>query len=149
MNRDLRLCRMLHVLIHMGGQEGPVTSDTIATMLGTNPVVIRRTMAGLREHGHVVSGKGHRGGWRLARPLSEITLLDVHRALGAGAVFVMGPANDQPECLVEQAVNASLAEAFARAEAVLLEELGGRTLADIASDFETRRAACPREAAGA
>ena len=147
MNRDLRLCRMLHVLIHMSGHHGAVTSDAIARMLGTNPVVIRRTMAGLREHGHVVSEKGHGGGWRLARPLSEITLLDVHRALGAGAVFVMGPANDQPECRIEQAVNALMGEAFAHAEAVLLKELGSRTLDGIAEDFAPRRAACSDEAA--
>jgi DNA-binding IscR family transcriptional regulator len=33
----------------------------------TNPVVIRRTFAGLREAGIVAATKGHGGGWRLAR----------------------------------------------------------------------------------
>ncbi len=45
--------------------------DTIAQMLGTNPVVVRRTMALLKEQGYVSSEKGHRGGWKLARPLAE------------------------------------------------------------------------------
>jgi hypothetical protein len=37
---------------------------------------------------------------------------------------------------VERAVNATLASAFAKAEAVLLVELGSRTLAEVRHDFE-------------
>ena len=48
MSSDNRLSRMLHVLIHMDQREQPLTSDEIARMLNTNPVVVRRTMAGLR-----------------------------------------------------------------------------------------------------
>ena len=55
---DARLSRMLHLLIHMGRMEGPLTSDDAAMMLGTNPVVVRRTMAGLRDAGYVRSMKG-------------------------------------------------------------------------------------------
>jgi DNA-binding IscR family transcriptional regulator len=43
---DSRLSRMLHVLLHMARHDAPMTSETIAKMLGTNPVVVRRTMAG-------------------------------------------------------------------------------------------------------
>lgn len=139
MSKDTRLSRMLHVLIHLDAQEGSATSDAIAAMLGTNPVVVRRTMAGLRERGLVTSEKGHRGGWRLARRLQEITLLDIHQALGAASVFALGPAHDHADCLVERAANASLSAAFARAEAVLLAELAGRTLADVAADHLTLR----------
>lgn len=131
MGRDYRLCRMLHVLIHMGQTEKPCTSQEIAAMLNTNPVVVRRTLAGLRDQGYVVSEKGHGGGWRLTRPLSGITLLDVHRALEPGALFAIGPSRDNPECRVEQAVNASMQDAFSRAEAELIRELEARTLADI------------------
>lgn len=133
MSRDYRLCRMLHVLIHMGQTERPCTSQEIAAMLNTNPVVVRRTMAGLRDQGYVVSEKGHGGGWRLTRPLDQITLLDVHRALEPGALFAIGPSRDSPDCMVERAVNASMADAFAQAEAVLINQLSARTLADIVS----------------
>ena len=68
MRQDSRLSRMLHVLIHMDRHDGALTSEVIAAMLNTNPVVIRRTMAGLRDAGYVRSEKGHGGGWRLARP---------------------------------------------------------------------------------
>ena len=71
MRNDSRLSRMLHVLIHMDKHQHASTSDMIAKMLNTNPVVVRRTMAGLREQGYVRSEKGHGGGWTLVRPLSE------------------------------------------------------------------------------
>ncbi|MBX4903596.1 Rrf2 family transcriptional regulator [Rhizobium bangladeshense] len=138
MRNDSRLSRMLHVLIHMDRHEHSATSEMIAKMLNTNPVVVRRTMAGLRQQGYVRSEKGHGGGWTLVRPLSEITLLDVYNALGDPHVFAIGPADDQPECLVEQAVNNALADAMKEAEALLLKRLGSVTLEEIAAEFEAK-----------
>jgi DNA-binding IscR family transcriptional regulator len=129
---------MLHLLIHMDRMDGPLTSDAAATMLGTNPVVIRRTMAGLRDAGYVRSVKGHGGGWSLTGKLDDITMLDVHRALGENRIFALGPAEPNPTCLVEQAVNRSLASAMSEAETLLLQRLADVTLADIAADFDTR-----------
>jgi Rrf2 family protein len=130
---------MLHVLIHMDRHEGPVTSELIARMLNTNPVVVRRTMAGLREQGYVTSEKGHGGGWLLARPLDEITLRDVYDALGQPTVFALGVAQDHPDCLVEQAVNEAVSEALREAEARLLARLGEITIGSLAREFERRR----------
>ncbi|WP_346891184.1 Rrf2 family transcriptional regulator [uncultured Roseibium sp.] len=138
MRHDSRLSRMLHVLIHMGHHDGPMTSDMIASMLNANPVVIRRTMAGLREQGFVHSEKGHGGGWTLAKPLKDLTLLDIYRAVGEPSVFAVGPACDMPDCLIEQAVNATLKDVFAEAEQLLLTRFAGVTLADIAKDFPAK-----------
>ncbi|MFJ2333878.1 Rrf2 family transcriptional regulator [Pseudomonas helleri] len=138
MRNDTRLSRMLHVLIHMARHEQPATSDTLAQMLGTNPVVIRRTMALLKEQGYVRSEKGHRGGWTLAKPLADMTLLDIHEALGSASLFAIGLSTDHPECLVEQAVNAALTDAFDAAQALLIERLGSVTLEQLTEDFEAR-----------
>ncbi|UXN64655.1 Rrf2 family transcriptional regulator [Phyllobacterium sp. A18/5-2] len=142
MRHDSRLSRMLHVLIHMDRHNGSATSEKIAQMLNTNPVVVRRTMAGLREDGYVRSEKGHGGGWTLARPLEEISLLDIHRALGSPEVFAIGLAIDHPDCLVEQSVNAALREAFTEAEAFLVSRFASVTIADIARDFDDRYSRC-------
>jgi Rrf2 family protein len=138
MRTDTRLSRMLHVLIHIARHEQPATSDTIAQMLGTNPVVVRRTMALLKNEGYVRSEKGHRGGWTLAKPLAQITLLDIHQALGSSSLFAIGLSTDHPQCLVEQAVNAALTDAFDAAQALLITRLGSVTLKQLASDFEER-----------
>jgi len=138
MRRDSRLSRMLHLMLHLARDDGPFTSEAIAVMLNTNPVVVRRMLAGLRDQGYVRSEKGHGGGWTLAVDLADITLLDVHRALGGPTILAVGLADDHAQCLLEQAVNASLGEAMADAEARLLARLGEVTLADLAEDFEVR-----------
>jgi DNA-binding IscR family transcriptional regulator len=120
MRRDSRLSGVLHVLLHMAEQGGPVTSEVLAKALDTNPVVIRRIMSGLRDQGYVRSEKGHGGGWTLACDLSEVTLRDSYTAL------------------VEQAVNAALSQAFRDAEALLLSRLGDVTLAMLSADFHDR-----------
>lgn len=138
MKRDSRLSSVLHALLHMAEQDGPMTSDALAQCLGTNPVVVRRTMAYLREAGLVASDRGHAGGWRITADLSTITLRQLHEALGEPAIFAIGNRNETPECLVEQSVNAALENAFADAEALLLARLSEITLADLASDFARR-----------
>jgi len=138
MKRDSRLSGVLHVLLHMAEHDGPVTSEVLAKAMQTNPVVIRRIMAGLREQGYVQSEKGHGGGWRIACDLSRVTLRDVYAALGEPVLLALGNRTEMPGCPVEQAVNAALNEAFRDAEAVLLEHLGKVTLAMLSADFHRR-----------
>lgn len=138
MQLDGRLSRMLHLLIHMDRANGPITSGEAAEMLHTNPVVIRRTMAGLRDAGLVRSIKGHAGGWTLLKPLESVSMLDVYKAVGEPRIFAIGLADPVPDCLVEQAVNASMTSALKKAEAMLIAQLAEVTLAEIAEDFERR-----------
>lgn len=138
MNKDSRLSGVLHALLHMAEMPGPATSDTLAHAMSTNPVVVRRLMAGLREAGFVASAKGHGGGWMLCCPLERITLRDIHEAVGAPGLLAVGHRSDNPECLVEQAVNTALQGAYQQAEALLLARLGEVTLAQLSADFHRR-----------
>lgn len=115
-----------------------MTSEMLAKPMGTNPVVIRRVMAGLRDQGYVRSEKGHGGGWTLACDLSRVTLRDVYVALGSPSVLAMGNRTETPGCLVEQAVNAALGQAFEDAEALLLVRFGEVTLAMLSTDVHER-----------
>jgi DNA-binding IscR family transcriptional regulator len=128
-------------LRHDTEQSDPVTSDILATAMDTNPVVIRRIMAGLRDHGYFRSEKGHGGGWTLACDLSEVTLRDIYTALGSPSLLALGHRTEAPGCLVEQAVNAALSQAFHDAEALLLSRFGDVTLAMLSADVHNRRAA--------
>lgn len=141
MPADTRLSRMLHVLIHMDHIGAPVTSETISRMISTNPVVVRRTMAGLKAAGYVTSDKGHGGGWALARPLDEVTLRDIHDALGSPKLFAIGLADDDPRCLVEKAVNAAMDEAMVEAERRLLDRFGEVTIGSLAREVAIARTA--------
>lgn len=141
MKRDSRLSGVLHCLLHMAELGRPATSEWLARAMQTNPVVIRRLMAGLRDAGFVASAKGHGGGWVLSCSLAHITLRDVHEAVGAPALLAVGHREESPGCLVEQAVNAALDQAYRDAEAVLLARLGAITLAELAREFHLRLAA--------
>ncbi|MBN9437829.1 Rrf2 family transcriptional regulator [Bosea sp. (in: a-proteobacteria)] len=138
MKRDSRLSGVLHVLLHMAEQDGPVTSEVLARAMATNPVVIRRVMAGLRDQGYVRSEKGHGGGWTIACDLSKVTLRDIYDALGSPSLLAIGNRTEAPGCLVEQVVNAALDQAFADAEALLLARLGEVTLAGLSAGFHAR-----------
>jgi len=135
---DSRLSRMLHVLLHMARHDGPMTSERIAAMLGTNPVVVRRTMAGLRDAGYVRSEKGHGGGWAIAADLEKVSLLDVHRAVGGPRLFAIGNEHPNPDCAVEQVVNAAVEDALREAESLLVARLGAVSLAELARAFDAR-----------
>lgn len=135
MKQNNRLSGVLHLLLHMAELAAPATSETLARAMGSHPVVVRRLMAGLREAGFVASARGHGGGWVLAVPLASITLGDVHAALGAPAFLAAGLRDAQSSCLVEQAVNRALGDAYAEAEALLVARLHDVTLAVLADDF--------------
>jgi DNA-binding IscR family transcriptional regulator len=125
----------------MAQTDGPVTSEVLARSLDTNPVVIRRVMAGLREKGYVQSEKGHGGGWTLACDLTKVTLRDIYTALGAPSLLAIGNRTETPGCLLEEAVNAALDKSFHDAEALLLSRLGEVTLATLNADVRRRLAA--------
>jgi DNA-binding IscR family transcriptional regulator len=118
-----------------------MTSDVLARSLDTHPVVVRRTLAGLREHGYVESEKGHGGGWTLACDLSKVTLRDIYRALGSPSLLAIGHRTEAPGCLVEAAVNARLSQSFHDAEELLLTHFGEVTLAMLSHDVRARLAA--------
>lgn len=136
MRKDSKLSRMLHVLLHMARDSQPFTSDYIAEMLETNPVVVRRTMAGLKKAGFVDAEKGPGGGWRLIMPLADISLYDVYLAVGEPTIFAIGHENTQPDCLVELVVNQALDQAFIEAQQLLINNLKATKLDKLAHDFK-------------
>jgi DNA-binding IscR family transcriptional regulator len=138
MKRDSRLSVALHTLLHMAEAEGVLTSEALAGLMETHPVVMRRTLAGLREAGIVRSDKGHGGGWTLLRGLDQVTLWQVYEALGMPTIFAIGHRVESPGCLVEQAVNRAVGEAFDAAEALLVEHLGSVRLSELALDVKRR-----------
>lgn len=148
MRHNSQLSGVLHVLLHMAEHHGPITSDVLAGTMQTNPVVIRRIMAGLRDSGHVRSDKGHGGGWTLACDLASVTLRDVYDSLGRPSLFAIGNRSEAPDCLVEQAVNAALDDALHDAETLLLSRLGSVTLAALSADFHQRMAQRKRSRKG-
>lgn len=136
---------MLHLLLHMAQAGEPLTSERLAGMLRTNPVHVRRTLAGLRERGLVSSEKGHGGGWLVTRSLDAITLYDVYQALGEPELFAIGHRNERSACRVETAVNESLDQTLMEAEALVHARLRAVTLAALLDGVRRDSAAAPHD----
>lgn len=139
MAQDTRLARLLHVLVHMHLRGGTTTSETIAQMLHTNAVVVRRTMAALRDAGLVSSTAGRGGGWVLACDLDKINAGHVYVAIAHASTFAIGPADDNPSCPVEAAVNGLLGAALQHAEVALLRELEAQPLSVLVAQVLSRQ----------
>ena len=141
LRQDTRLSRLLHVLLHMAHSDAPMTSQQIADMLGTNAVVVRRTMAGLRDGGLVAAERGHGGGWTLIKDTQDITLRDIYACIGEPTLFAFNLSNPAPQCLVEQSVNTTISETLDEATAALLAKFESIRLSDIQADVDARRKA--------
>jgi DNA-binding IscR family transcriptional regulator len=142
MKPNSRLSVALHVLLHMAQRQAPMTSEEMAACAGTNPVVIRRTFAGLREAGIVASTKG--GGWRLGRALSDVSLAQVQDALGE-PVVALGKSEEMPGCAIEKAVNAALDDAVLEARALLARKLATISLADLFDGIDVSHIPQPKD----
>lgn len=136
MRSDTRLSRVLHVLVHLACDEGNYTSQQLAEMLDTNPVLVRRSMAGLREAGYVRSEKGHNGGWSLICDPTQVTLLDIYKAVGITHLYHLGINRDDPHCLIENTVNDELEDALKQAETLLMSRLNEITLSHLCRKFK-------------
>ncbi|MBC7877514.1 MAG: Rrf2 family transcriptional regulator [Anaerolineales bacterium] len=137
MNTNQRFAISVHALTLLASSEKPLTSEAIASSVDTNPVVIRRTMASLREHGLVKSKSGALGGWHLLRTPKQIALCDVYRSLGEDNVLAIH-AHPNKYCPIGKNIKGALQNIFHEAEAEMEKALGRHTIADVLKDVRTR-----------
>ncbi len=113
----------LTLMARAGGE--PLKSEQVAASVNTNPVVIRRILCELGRARLVVSQTGAAGGSRLARTPAQISLLDVYRAVEAGAVFALHRQRPNDQCFVgmniETVLGGILEEVSGAVEGVLAE----------------------------
>ena len=138
MKSSRRLSVALHVLAHLARSDVLQTSEDLARCVGTNAVVIRRTLAGLRHAGFVESVAGHGGGWSLARQPAAISLGEVCRALGERLLFAIDLAAPTG-CSVQAVVTEVMDEFLEEAEVLLMERLDRVSIADIGSRVRAGR----------
>lgn len=126
---------------HSSGNEGcSCTSEMLAKSIGTNPVVVRRLISSLKEAGLVNCRPGVAGS-SLGRDASQITLLDVYRAVRGQEDGMVLDVHTKacPRCPVGKNITAALEEPFARAQEAMEEKLREYTLSDIAFSIEEKR----------
>jgi len=132
-----RFAVAIHILSLLEvNKEGRNTSDFIASSVNTNPVVIRRIMSMLNKAGLVITNPGVAGAV-LDRPMEQITLLEVYRAVQADhkeELFSVHE-NPNPQCAVGRNIQGALESTFLQAQKAMEDELSKVTLKHIVSQM--------------
>ncbi|MBQ1658834.1 MAG: Rrf2 family transcriptional regulator [Clostridia bacterium] len=110
-----------------------VTSDFLAGSIGANPVIVRNVISQLREAGIVNTQRGSSGA-KLAKPLDEISLYDIYKAVDSvdsqEGLFHFHE-HPNPECPVGRNVHKVLESRLMDAQKAMEEQLNKTTLEDI------------------
>jgi Rrf2 family protein len=108
----------------------PVKGEKLATTQSIPLRFLENILLQLRHAGIVESRRGADGGYRLARPASEISLADVIRAIDGPLAGVSG---QRPETLDFKGRSEPLREVWVAVRASLRGVLENVTLADVAN----------------
>ncbi|MEE1228613.1 MAG: Rrf2 family transcriptional regulator [Lachnospiraceae bacterium] len=128
----------VHILsvISVFSDEKP-TSEFLASSIGANPVIIRNVLSKLRKAGIVTTKRGS-GNTQIAKPLDQITLYDLYKAVDSVSekgLFHFHE-NPRPECPVGRNIHESLDKHLEDAQRAMEEELKKVTIEEIVGDTQ-------------
>lgn len=114
------------------------TSDFLAGSINVNPVVIRRILQQLKAAQLIKVSRGG-GGAAIAKPLNEITLLDIYNAVECvnhGELFHF---HEKPNkaCPVGRNIHNSLDDKLYRIQKAMENEMKSITMEEIVKDMRT------------
>ncbi|HJC15283.1 MAG TPA: Rrf2 family transcriptional regulator [Candidatus Fusicatenibacter intestinigallinarum] len=128
----------IHMLTCMEAfkDEYKVTSDFLASSINVNPVVIRRILSQLKDAGLIEVKRGT-GGASIAKPLEEITFLDVYRAVECIEDNTLFHFHENPNvnCPVGRNIHNILDDRLDRVQKAMEKELESITLAEVITDL--------------
>ena len=128
----------IHMLTCMEAfkDEYKVTSDFLASSINVNPVVIRRILSQLKDAGLIEVKRGT-GGASIAKPLEEITFLDVYRAVECIDDNTLFHFHENPNvnCPVGRNIHNILDDRLDRVQKAMEKELESITLAEVITDL--------------
>ena len=127
---------ILDMALH--GQNGPVRIKDIAARQGVSVKYLEKLVRDLKEAGFVRSRRGPRGGHELAKPLSEITVGAIVRALEGEFSLVECDGEDGAAC--PRLADCLTRDVWAEAARAMHERLDAITLADLVARAEARAA---------
>jgi Rrf2 family protein len=134
MNTNQQFSVSCHILTLLAAYPDElITSEAIAASVDTHPVVIRRIMAHLRQHGLVESHPGVNGGWRLTRPASQLRLGEVYQVVSHENVLAMHQHPD-PDCPIGGFIQIALGRVFGDAQSAFEQALDKFSVKNLLED---------------
>lgn len=128
----------IHTLlaIYKFNKDYKTTSEFIASSVNVNPVVIRRTLQSLKAAG-LVEVKAGSGGANITRPLDQITLYDIYRAMDSldGDLFHFHE-NPNPNCPVGRNIHQVLDRHLKEAQIAMENKLKSVKLSELTDEID-------------
>ena len=128
------------ITIALKGKESKVTSDFLASSVGVNPVIIRKTLSQLKKAELISVARGT-GGAAIIKNLEDISLLDIYQAvecLGKTGQLFSFHDNPNPACPVGANIHGVLDEKLQKIQLAMEQELSQTSLAQVVADAESR-----------
>jgi Rrf2 family protein len=131
-----RLATSIHILTLLAMQKGELlSSEYIASSININPVLVRKEMSNLRQHGLIESKEGKGGGSTLAKPAKEIMLADVFRSVRQNPI--LGRSHDpNHKCPIGKQINEHIENLYSDAEEAMIKKLERISLYDFCKQFD-------------
>ena len=128
------------VIIALKGKESKVTSDFLASSVGVNPVIIRKTLSQLKKADLISVARGT-GGGEIIKKLEDISLLDIYQAvecLGKTGQLFSFHDNPNPACPVGANIHGVLDQKLDKIQMAMEQELGQTSLAQLVADAKAK-----------
>ena len=139
MNVSAKVDYAIRALVTLAASgDGPVKAEALAKAQDIPVNFLENILGDLRRAGVVATQRGQVGGYRLARPASEISLADVIRPLDGPLAAVRGV---RPEALAYAEPTEHLQDVWVAVRAALRSVLESVTIADVASGRLPRKVA--------
>jgi Rrf2 family protein len=120
----------IRALLTLASATSSVTAEHLAEEQDLPPRFLGAILSDLRRAGLVVSQRGSEGGFRLARPASQITIADALRAISGPMAGVRGL---RPEMVAYEGAAVNLREVWVAVRASLRNVLEHVTIEQVAS----------------
>ncbi|MCF0055583.1 Rrf2 family transcriptional regulator [Dyadobacter sp. CY356] len=126
----------VHILTLLASEPGVYcSSEYLSGSININPVLVRKELVNLRNHGLVISKEGKSGGSTLAKPAELIAMADIYEAVREKQFLGKSINEPNPACNIGRQINEHLDELYLASERVLMQSLENMTLAEFLQKF--------------
>ena len=119
------------------GEQQKITSQFLAESIGSNPVIVRNIMLQLQKAG-IIGVKRGPGGITINRPLSEISYLDIYRAVETNSSedLFRFHENPNPRCPVGRNIHNALGQSLTEIQSDFEKDLASHSVQEVYDNIE-------------
>lgn len=143
MRINIKCSSAVHILlmIAMMPNTSKITSELLASSVGSNPVEIRRLLSDLKKAGIIQVARGT-GGAVLIKEPKEISLLDIYNAVDPKSLDDLIGVHSHPakECVFGKNIANLLAEPYAGISEAVRQKMASITLEQLCERFQSMSA---------